>query len=50
MGLDYIFVKQLLLTKKKYAAMKVNGNLIKLEVRGLDMVRRDWCEISRLAS
>ncbi|KAH0576909.1 DNA polymerase [Spironucleus salmonicida] len=48
LGLDYIFVKQLLLAKKKYAALKINSNqVIQLEVRGLDMVRRDWCDISR---
>lgn len=48
MGLDYIFVKQLLLAKKKYAALKITDQqTVKLEVRGLDMVRRDWCKLSR---
>ncbi|CAL5980829.1 DNA_polymerase [Hexamita inflata] len=50
MGLDYIFARQLLLAKKKYAALKINNNIIQLEVRGLDMVRRDWCELSREVS
>lgn len=51
MGLDYIFIKQLLLAKKKYAALKITDQqIVKLEVRGLDMVRRDWCELSREVS
>ena len=41
--LDGIFTKLLLLRKKKYASLHVDG---KLETKGLDMVRRDWCTLS----
>jgi DNA polymerase alpha subunit A len=45
--IDGLFKTMLLLKKKKYAVIKdVNGNYIK-EVKGLDMVRRDWCGISK---
>lgn len=42
----------LLLKKKKYAALKVEdfngeGKIITKEVKGLDMVRRDWCNLSK---
>jgi DNA polymerase alpha subunit A len=49
--LDGVFRSMLLLKKKKYAALKVenNGN-VKREVKGLDMVRRDWCDLSRRIS
>ena len=47
---DYIFRSMLLLKKKKYAAMKVvNGpnktSTYKLEMKGIDIVRRDWAPI-----
>ena len=47
---DYIFRSMLLLKKKKYAAMKVvngpNGTkATKLEMKGLDIVRRDWAPL-----
>lgn len=50
--LDGIFQKLLLLKKKKYAALVVeeetaDGRIVtKLETKGLDMVRRDWCPLS----
>lgn len=62
--IDGIFMPLLLLKKKKYAAMKLSNlgdflrpganyqNLVpifKQEVKGLDMVRRDWCRISKKA-
>jgi DNA polymerase alpha subunit A len=40
------------LRKKKYAALKIeaagtpNEKILK-EMKGLDMVRRDWCELSK---
>jgi len=44
--LDDIFLKMLLLRKKKYAALKIEGDQVKREVKGLDQVRRDWSLIS----
>jgi DNA polymerase alpha subunit A len=52
--MDGMFKKLLLLKKKKYAAQtitEVNGGFIdKLETKGLDLVRRDWCELSHQVS
>lgn len=56
--IDGIFSMMLLLKKKKYAAMKViedkpssdKSYSVKREVKGLDMVRRDWCLESRTLS
>jgi len=61
--IDGIFMPLLLVKKKKYAAMKLenladfmvpgNKNIepkFKQEVKGLDMVRRDWCPLSKNAS
>lgn len=54
--LDGIFQKLLLLKKKKYAALiveeeKADGTVTtRLETKGLDLVRRDWCELSVDAS
>ena len=47
---DYAFRSMLLLKKKKYAAMKVvngpNGTkMTELEMKGLDIVRRDWAPL-----
>ena len=47
---DYVFRSMLLLKKKKYAAMKVvpgpNGTkTTELEMKGLDIVRRDWAPL-----
>jgi DNA polymerase alpha subunit A len=50
--IDGIFKSLLLLKKKKYAALKIEGagtpeeRIIK-EMKGLDMVRRDWCPLSK---
>lgn len=51
--IDGIFRSMLLLKKKKYAARTVekveNGKIVKYgqELKGLDLVRRDWCIQSR---
>ncbi|XP_066879086.1 DNA polymerase alpha catalytic subunit isoform X2 [Kogia breviceps] len=50
--IDGIFKSLLLLKKKKYAALVVeptlDGNYItKQEVKGLDIVRRDWCDLAK---
>ncbi|EQC30539.1 hypothetical protein SDRG_11856 [Saprolegnia diclina VS20] len=48
---DYIFKTILLLNKKKYASLVVkerNGLVtFEKEVKGLDLVRRDWCVLSK---
>ncbi len=50
LDIDGVFKYILLLKKKKYAAVtvsKVNGKLIlKQEIKGLDVVRRDWSQLS----
>ncbi|KAJ1975821.1 DNA-directed DNA polymerase alpha catalytic subunit pol1, partial [Dimargaris xerosporica] len=56
LDIDGIFQRMLLLKKKKYAALVVKedgssssqGAPLKTEVetKGLDLVRRDWCELS----
>ncbi|CAO3612530.1 unnamed protein product [Cunninghamella echinulata] len=52
--IDGIFKRMLILTKKKYAALTVeNKNNIwveSIESKGLDLVRKDWCEVSREVS
>eukprot|EP01119_Soliformovum_irregulare_P023736 TRINITY_DN8358_c0_g1_i2.p1 TRINITY_DN8358_c0_g1~~TRINITY_DN8358_c0_g1_i2.p1 ORF type:complete len:1084 (-),score=366.25 TRINITY_DN8358_c0_g1_i2:41-3124(-) len=49
--IDGIFKSMLLLTKKKYAALKMEERgsevVISKEVKGLDLVRRDWCDLSK---
>ncbi|GLC52568.1 hypothetical protein PLESTB_000644200 [Pleodorina starrii] len=50
--LDGVFRSILLLKKKKYAAMKLepdgSGRLVEvMEQKGLDIVRRDWCLLSK---
>ena len=50
-----MFKSLLLLKKKNYAALKIEGfnsteQKIVQEVKGLDMVRRDWCELSKIVS
>lgn len=51
-GLDGFFRHTLLLRKKKYAALLVkekpdgSGLQESFEVKGLDLVRRDWCDLS----
>ena len=49
--MDGFFKRMLLLMKKKYAAITVTegqgGTLVmNRETKGLDLVRRDWCELS----
>ena len=53
--IDGVFRSILLMTKKKYAALSVvdwatDGLQIKKEIKGLDMVRRDWCALAKQAS
>lgn len=50
--IDGIFKSMLLLKKKKYAALVVENPGTKdekttTELKGLDMVRRDWCPLSK---
>ncbi len=59
LDIDGVFKRMLLLKKKKYAALKLNnlGEILnsedanavvwKKEMKDLDMVRRDWCELSK---
>ncbi|XP_071994025.1 DNA polymerase alpha catalytic subunit [Engystomops pustulosus] len=52
--IDGVFKSLLLLKKKKYAALIVeptaDGKYItKQELKGLDIVRRDWCELAKMA-
>ncbi|TDH70029.1 hypothetical protein CCR75_007026 [Bremia lactucae] len=49
---DAIFKRLLLLNKKKYAALVLKEQpqcepLFEKEVKGLDLVRRDWCVLSK---
>lgn len=50
--IDGVFKSLLLLKKKKYAALVVE-NLgdgrysLKQELKGLDIVRRDWCDLAK---
>ncbi|KAJ2768088.1 DNA-directed DNA polymerase alpha catalytic subunit pol1, partial [Coemansia nantahalensis] len=54
LDIDGVFRKLLLLKKKKYAALMIvnpeahasGAGETKLETKGLDLVRRDWCELS----
>jgi DNA polymerase alpha subunit A len=52
--MDGMYQRMLLLKKKKYAALVViengKGFTTKLETKGLEEVRRDWCEVSKEAS
>ena len=50
--IDGVFKSMLLLKKKKYAAMTISrkddGTIVeKAELKGLDLVRRDWCQLSK---
>lgn len=50
--IDGVFKNMLLLRKKKYAALKIvetpgGGMTSQREVKGLDLVRRDWCPLSK---
>lgn len=49
--LDGIFQRLLLLQKKKYAAIKIEGDTsTSTEVKGLDMKRREYCVLSKTSS
>ncbi|MBW0461024.1 hypothetical protein O181_000739 [Austropuccinia psidii MF-1] len=50
--IDAVFERMLLLQKKKYAALKIEeGTLAKtVEVKGLDMKRREFCKLAKDAS
>ena len=48
--MDGVFKRMLLLKKKKYAALTVDledEGKTKKELKGLDIVRRDWSQIAR---
>lgn len=46
--LDSVFERLLLLQKKKYAALKVEDKTRRVvEVKGLDMKRREYCQLSK---
>merc|ERR1740121_401708 len=48
--IDGIFATVMLLKKKKYAAVKVvdwKKQVFETEVKGLDIVRRDWCRLAK---
>jgi len=50
--IDGVFKNMLLLRKKKYAALKIvdlpdGSRTAQREVKGLDLVRRDWCALSK---
>lgn len=50
--IDGLFKSMLLLKKKKYAALVIENagtpdEKITTELKGLDMVRRDWCNLSK---
>lgn len=48
---DAVFERMLLLNKKKYAAVSVGDDGTRsTEVKGLDMKRREYCELSKDAS
>lgn len=46
-NIDGVFKSLLLLRKKKYAALAINQGSFKLEIKGLDLVRQDWCELAK---
>ena len=49
--LDGVFQRLLLLQKKKYAALKVEDTTrTTIEVKGLDMKRREYCALSKAVS
>ncbi|KAE8232931.1 hypothetical protein CF326_g2033 [Tilletia indica] len=50
--IDGVFSRMLLLQKKKYAAIKVedDGKGQSTEVKGLDMKRREYCQLSKAVS
>lgn len=54
--IDGVFARMLLLQKKKYAALKVDQpgpdgkSSMSIEVKGLDMKRREYCQLSKNTS
>ncbi|KAJ1720275.1 DNA-directed DNA polymerase alpha catalytic subunit pol1 [Coemansia erecta] len=59
LDIDGVFKRLLLLKKKKYAALQIvdpekhrqgEAYQTRLESKGLDLVRRDWCELSHEVS
>lgn len=51
--IDGVFKSLLLLKKKKYAAIKLKNPFDEkvgtyMEIKGLDMVRRDWCPLTKV--
>ncbi len=49
--LDSVFQRLLLLQKKKYAAIKMEDHAkTSVEVKGLDMKRREYCTLSKNVS
>jgi DNA polymerase alpha subunit A len=49
--LDSVFQRLLLLQKKKYAALKIeDASRTSIEIKGLDMKRREYCALSKTAS
>ena len=54
LDIDGIYKSMLLLKKKKYAALAIKEQgeepiQLKKELKGLDLVRRDWCPLSKKA-
>jgi DNA polymerase alpha subunit A len=49
--IDAVFQRMLLLQKKKYAAVEVKANgETSIEIKGLDMKRREYCALSKNVS
>eukprot|EP00826_Nyctotherus_ovalis_P004760 TRINITY_DN11050_c0_g1_i1.p1 TRINITY_DN11050_c0_g1~~TRINITY_DN11050_c0_g1_i1.p1 ORF type:complete len:1109 (-),score=401.44 TRINITY_DN11050_c0_g1_i1:2846-6172(-) len=53
--IDGVFKCLLLLKKKKYAALKLRNpesekDGTTIDIKGLDMVRRDWCQLTKILS
>eukprot|EP01022_Parablepharisma_sp_SALTPOND_P003542 TRINITY_DN1143_c0_g1_i1.p1 TRINITY_DN1143_c0_g1~~TRINITY_DN1143_c0_g1_i1.p1 ORF type:complete len:1280 (+),score=197.21 TRINITY_DN1143_c0_g1_i1:7245-11084(+) len=53
--IDGVFKSLLLLKKKKYAALKLKNPFDErggttIDIKGLDMVRRDWCQLTKVLS
>jgi DNA polymerase alpha subunit A len=49
--IDAVFQRILLLQKKKYAALKAEDNgETTMEIKGLDMKRREFCQLSKNVS
>jgi len=44
---DHVFRSILLYKKKKYAALKEENGKLTKEIKGMDMVRRDWAPIAK---